>query len=89
MFSTTMKRNTTVLSNNNLRVDGNVTVTFETYLGGTMQQSGYDFINVGGTLTGEVIAYVNCPTQGGGDVDGDDIGTLIYDSANKNGRFIT
>lgn len=72
-----------------LRVDGNITVTFETYLGGTMQKVGFDFVNSGGVRTGEVIAYVNSPTGQSGNIDGDNIGTLIYDAANKNGRFIT
>lgn len=71
------------------RNDGNITVTFETYLGGTMQHVGYDFVNTGGTLTGTIVSYVNSPTQNTGNIDGDDIGTLLYDAVNKTGQFMT
>ena len=42
-----------------IRVSGNFQITFTTYLGGTMQQSGYDFINIGGTEVQSLLTNVN------------------------------
>lgn len=69
------------------RYDGNVQIQFQTYLGGTMQQVGTDFINVGGTLVNDASIYVNVVSNVQGDVDGSDVGTLTYDSASKTAFF--
>jgi hypothetical protein len=69
------------------RVSGNVGVQFQSFLGGTMQQSGTDFINVGGLLVNDAVVYVNCASNTAGNVDGSDIGTLVYDSTNKTAQF--
>lgn len=69
------------------RVTGNVGIVFQSYLGGTMQHVGTDFVNVGGTLVNQATIYINSPTQTSSNVDGDDIGTLTYDSTSKTATF--
>jgi hypothetical protein len=70
------------------RLDGNVGIQFQSYLGGTMQHSGTDFVNVGGQLVNDATVYVNCVSNSAGNVDGSDIGTLNYDSGTKTASFI-
>jgi hypothetical protein len=70
------------------RVDGNITWTFETYKGGTMQQSGTDFINVGGQSTGAKSIIVNSTTVTQNNVDGDDTALLNFNLTSKVGEFV-
>lgn len=67
---------------------GNIQLQFETYLGGTMQHSGYDFINIGGELVTSLEVPRNVETQTSGYIDGDDLGFLVYDIATKEGSII-
>ena len=69
------------------RLDGNVQIQFQTYLGGTMQHVGTDFINVGGVLVNDASIYVNVTSNTAGNVDGSDVGTLTYVAATKNAFF--
>lgn len=69
------------------KYDGNVGVNFQTYLGGTMEHTGTDFTNVGGTLVNDAVIYVNTPIQQSENNDGYDIGTLSYDPVTKYAFF--
>ena len=64
--------------------DGKFTIEFATYLGGTMQQQGLDFINVGGTTQQDVfLPRQSFTNEVGANVDGDDMATLVYTVATK------
>ena len=68
-------------------LDGNLQWTFQTYVGGTMQQVGTDFINVGGTLTQTKSVFVNSNLLTQANVDGQDTATLDFDIVTNFGQF--
>jgi hypothetical protein len=70
------------------RLTGNITVQFETYLGGTMSQSGFNFINTGGALVQSLSFLCNATSQGSSDQPGDLLGILTIDTASKTGGYI-
>jgi len=63
---------------------------FQTYSGGTMQQDGYDFINVGGTPV-QTIQIPSCVpgTSVFADVDGYHIAELVYDTNSRSASINT
>lgn len=61
------------------RASGDHTIQFQTYLGGTMQASGLDFVNAGGVTQQTIEVDRNAITNIGADVDGDEQGTLVYE----------
>lgn len=71
----------------NVRADGDITVEFATYLGGTMQLSNYNFINlVGGVVQSplSLLSYTtNVVTNVASNQNGDDVGLLVYDVATR------
>ncbi|WOO42092.1 hypothetical protein [Rubellicoccus peritrichatus] len=69
-------------------VSGNLQIEFETYQGGTMNQVGFDFVNSGGQLVDQIIVNRNTQLQQSGDIDGSEMGKLIYDF-NTNEATIT
>ena len=62
---------------------GDFTLQFETYLGGSMQASGLDFINVGGIVVQTINVVVNTPTQTSSCVLGDCVKHLRYNVNTK------
>jgi hypothetical protein len=68
------------------RGTGDFTVTFTTFKGGTMQASGYTFINVGGTEVATGSINGNVSTIRG---DGDPCGTIVYNTVTKSARIYT
>lgn len=53
-----------------------------------MQHSGYDFVNIGGELVSSLSVPRSVATQVSGDIDGDDLGLLVYTVATKEGSII-
>lgn len=83
---------------NTLRVDckcfwysavasGNLKIQFATYKNGSMQQNGYDFINVGGQLVQDITLDCNSMTQQQGNADGDLIAYLTYNKTMLTGTL--
>jgi len=70
------------------RESGDITIEYQTYLGGTMQRSGVDFINVGGTVVDTVQTTVNVATSQDDCIDGDHLKYLIYDVASKTATIV-
>lgn len=81
------------------RVDGNLQIQFETYLGGSMVQyvtgtGQYDWNNVGGVLVDNITVNRNSITvaQTGsgpnGSPLGDDMGTLVYNTVSKTASIV-
>jgi hypothetical protein len=69
------------------RDSGRITVQFETFVGGTMEQVGTDFVNVGGERI-QTLEYSASPTATDNtDLDGDEIGTLTYDFDTRRAAF--
>ena len=74
-----------------IRQSGDITIEFQTFLGGTMQQSGTDFINIGGQTvqTSIVLRNASKPDRNiVNDPDGDEMGVLRYNTFNKSGQII-
>lgn len=69
-------------------VSGNVNIQFATYQGGTMQQNGYDFVNVGGSLVQDVTLNCNTQTQSASNIDGILLAYLTYDRASLTGSLV-
>jgi hypothetical protein len=68
------------------RLDGNLDIEFATYKGGTMQKSGYDFINTGGNLIQNLKVSTNTTdTNTGG--DGERLAKLTYNIFSKTGSL--
>lgn len=53
-----------------------------------MQHSGYDFVNIGGELVSSLSVPRSVAIQVSGDIDGDDLGLLVYTVATKEGSII-
>lgn len=69
------------------RYTGNCQLQFETYLGGAMSRDGYDFVNTGGVLVDSLSVPRNVVSNVADDVDGDDLGFLVYTVATKEGTI--
>ena len=70
----------------NSRLDGNLDVEFATYKGGTMQKSGYDFVNTGGNLVQNLKVSTNTQdTNTSG--DGERLAKLTYNIFSKTGSL--
>ena len=68
------------------RLDGNLDIEFATYKGGTMQKSGYDFVNTGGSLVQNLKVSTNTQdTNNSG--DGERLAKLTYNIFNKTGSL--
>ena len=71
------------------RYTGDLSIQFETYKGGSMSQSGYDFINSGGTLKQSVTVEVNTASLGGGMAnDGQELAILTYNQSTNTGSLV-
>lgn len=70
------------------RVSGDHTIEFETYLGGTMNQDGFDFINSGGILQQTFEVNRNAASNVAGDVDGSPQGTLVYEVSTQTANIL-
>jgi hypothetical protein len=66
----------------NQRVSGNLDLELTAYLGGTMEHVGYDWVNVGGTVTAVLNKYANATTNTSSCVDGDYITNWTYNLSN-------
>jgi hypothetical protein len=72
-----------------IKRDGNMRVEFVSYKGGTMQQTPqHDFINVGGQIVDSKSIWVNSQMQGGLELDGEEVATLVFNSASNLGQLI-
>lgn len=72
-----------------VRETGDLAIQFETYKGGTMTQSGYDFVNSGGTLKQSVTIQTNTASLGGGAAnDGQELAILTYNQATDTGSLV-
>lgn len=69
------------------KVSGDFKIQFESYKGGTMQPSGFDFINTGGELVQSITLSTNVQMQNNSNVDGEDVGVLTYNRVAKVGRL--
>lgn len=67
--------------------NGDVEIEFETYLGGEMQQQGYDFINLNGQQVQHLKVEVNTQQHGGGEHNGQPLAMLTYDITQKSGTL--
>ena len=68
------------------RLDGNLDIEFATYKGGTMQKSGYDFVNTGGSLVQNLKVSTNTQdTNNSG--DGERLAKLTYNIFAKTGSL--
>ena len=72
------------------RGDGGINLQFATYLGGAMQgpTNEHDFVNVGGAAVQTINAPRSVEGQVSGDVDGDECGTLVYDTATRTAAIV-
>lgn len=68
------------------RLDGNLDIEFATYKGGTMQKSGYDFINTGGNLIQNLKVSTNT-TDTNTDGNGERLAKLTYNIFSKTGSL--
>lgn len=66
-----------------IRNSGDFTLQFETYLGGTMQVSGLDFVNVGGVVVQTTNVVVNTPQNISSCVIGTCVKHLRYNTATR------
>lgn len=66
--------------------DGKIEMELATYSGGSMQKDvpNRDFINVGGSLTQSVTVDRKILTQISSNIDGDELGTVVYNTENSN-----
>lgn len=69
------------------KVSGDFKIQFESYKGGTMQPSGFDFINTGGELVQSITLNTNVQMQNNSNVDGEDVAVLTYNRVAKVGRL--
>lgn len=69
------------------KVTGDFKIQFESYKGGTMQPSGFDFINTGGVLVQSITLNTNVQMQNNSNVDGEDVAVLTYNRVAKVGRL--
>lgn len=71
---------------------GNIDVEIVTYLGGTMQKSGFDIINVGGTLVQQINLAKSVPIQGTNlskNIDSvTDLGYIMYTKDSATGQIV-
>ena len=68
------------------RLDGNLDIEFATYKGGTMQKSGHDFVNTGGSLVQNLKVSTNTQdTNTSG--DGERLAKLTYNIFSKTGSL--
>ena len=65
--------------------NGNISLEFETYIGGSMIKSGYDFVNSGGVLTNSIATTVNTFSSNRA---GELLARLTYNVASKNATLI-
>ncbi len=63
---------------------GKIELELSTYKGGTMSNVGTDFINTGGFLVQSIKTERTIVTQNASDIDGDDLGTIIFNTENSN-----
>lgn len=70
------------------RYSGDFIIEFQTFLGGAMQQSGTDWVNVGGALVQTLSVDRNSVTQQSLDINGDPMGVLRYTVATKTGEIL-
>lgn len=70
------------------RFTGAITLQFATYLGGSMNQVGTDFENSGGDLVTDLSRPANVASNVAADVDGEDVGVLVYHIATKTASII-
>ncbi len=69
------------------KVTGDFKIQFESYKGGSMQPSGFDFINTGGELVQSITLNTNVQLQTNSNVDGEDVAVLTYNSVSKVGKL--
>lgn len=70
------------------KLDGNINVQYQSFLGGTMQQTGSnDFINIGGAVVDNKSIWVNAPSQGGLALDGDEVAFLTFNAVTGTGEL--
>lgn len=70
------------------RSSGNIELEFATYAGGVMIQDGTNFINEGGRLVQRISYGVNVVVQTSSDIDGQFLGTLVYDFRTDTARIL-
>jgi hypothetical protein len=62
---------------------GALTIEFETYLGGTMVQQGFDFSNNGGTLVDSLTIARSTQLQQSADINGERLAVISYNPISK------
>lgn len=70
------------------RNTGDFTLEFTTYLGGSMSQEGYDFVNLGGELVQQITVPRNTLLNDQADLDGDEAGLLLFDVESQTANII-
>lgn len=72
----------------NTRVSGDLTVEVNTYKGGTMSKSGYDWVNTGGTLVQNLKLKTNSPIQiSSAEAEGTPLAVLYYNTETNLGSL--
>ncbi len=67
-----------------VKASGKIEIELATYKGGTMTQVGTDFQNVGGISVQSIKTDRTITTQMSSDINGDDLGTVIFNIENSN-----
>jgi len=69
---------------------GDIQVALKTYLGGTMQQNGYDFVNIGGDIVDNFTIYRNVQVQShNANINqSSNVGNVTYDVETKQAMLI-
>jgi hypothetical protein len=71
------------------RGDGNITLEFSTYLGGSMEHIDYDFVNVGGVEQQTIrVPRAIMDDAAHSNVDGEECGALVYDPVTRSAQII-
>lgn len=70
------------------KFDGNLKLQFESYRGGRMERSNYNWVNIGGQVTQSFIMDCHIDMVVSGDVDGVHVAKFVYDRVTESGRLI-
>lgn len=69
------------------RNSGDITIQFESYKNGSMQQRGYDFVNVGGVPVQNIVIPVNVFTRQSANIEGDLLAKLSFNTRTLRGSL--
>ncbi len=69
--------------------NGKIELDITTYKGGVMNNVGLDFVNIGGVVVQNIKSEREVVTENASDINGDDLGTIIYNVENSNAILTT